>query len=465
MTQTTAEPSPFDRVPPSDDASEKALIGALLLDWTRIDEATDLVAAKDFYDPAHEIIFRHIQQIASEGRPVDVAILQASLKKKEEWDEIGGAPTLAKLAQSVPHAGNCEYYAKAVAEKSVLRSCIAAGQDILAESLRADADADDTLAKAESAVFAISEGRTHKQDPQSLQDALISAMTEIDRRKGHGRQPGSVDTGFKVLDDIMCGLRPGHFIVLAARPSMGKSALALNIAESVVIEEGKKALFISLEMRTMALVERLLLGRAGVNSHHARSGQIDAEERGRITSTAGEICDAQLYIEDDHSLTMSRMASLARRWKRKKGLDLLVIDYLQLIQADDPRLPRQEQVATIARSLKHLARQLDIPVLCLAQLNRGSESAADRRPTLANLRESGAIEQDADVVWLLHRAEYYKATPDNKGIADVIVAKQREGPTGEIQLHWSAELTRFGNLVDTVTGREQAGDDQSDLFT
>jgi replicative DNA helicase len=308
------------------------------------------------------------------------------------------------------------------------------------------------LNQAEEKVFAIRESR-HPSNLKSLDQALEEAITRLEAKAKGEFLVGAVDSGFKELDNLLGGLHGSELIIIAARPSMGKTAFALNIAEHVSIEIKRPVLFISLEMAAIELTERMLCSLARVNGHRLRNGTLRTEDRKRLITKAGQINSAKLFIDDSHSQSISEIAATARRIKRKVGdLGLIVIDYLQLIEPDNSQDPRQEQVAKIARRLKGLAKELKVPVVCLAQLNRQAEDSRDHRPKLSHLRESGAIEQDADVVMFVHRKDYYKAgdetDQENEGKAQIIVAKQRNGPIGDVDLAWQKEFTRFANLAE-----------------
>jgi replicative DNA helicase len=333
----------------------------------------------------------------------------------------------------------------------VLRSLIHAGTDIILESYEPGVEAREMLARAEERVFRILDTKGDTQ-VRPVRDVLHESLARIDARMQRQHAYGGLETGFLDYDDLTGGLHASELVILAARPSMGKTALALNIAEHIAIDErgpGQAVLLVSLEMSALELGDRLLCSRARVNSHRLRNGQLNAEDSRRLIQTAADVSRAPLFIDDSPSRNMTEIAATARRLKRQKSLDLIVIDYLQLVEPDNPRDPRQEQVARISRRLKGLARELNVPVLCLAQLNRQVEATRESRPQLSHLRESGAIEQDADVVVFVHREEFYETNKEErdrvKGQADLMIRKQRNGPTGDIKLTWLHEFTRFEN--------------------
>jgi replicative DNA helicase len=389
--------------------------------------------------------------LVEEGRQIDPTLLIQQLKDAGEYELIGGAAYLLELGQQVSTAAHAEHYARIVRDKAVLRSLIHAGTDIVHEAYEPGVDARSMLARAEERVFRILDTKGDTQ-VRSLRDVLHESLARIDARLQHRHAYGGIETGLIDYDDLTGGLHNSELAILAARPSMGKTALALNIVEHIANDErgpGKPVLVVSLEMSSLELGDRLLCARSRVNSHRLRNGTITAEESRKLVQTAAEVSRAPLFIDDSPSRNMTEIAATARRLKRQEKLALVVIDYLQLVEPDNPRDPRQEQVARISRRLKGLARELDVPVLCLAQLNRQVEATRDNRPQLSHLRESGAIEQDADVVMFVHREEFYQSTDEDrervKGQADLLIRKQRNGPTGDVKLTWLHEFTRFEN--------------------
>lgn len=441
-----AGPEFFDRQPPHSLDAERAVLGSILLLPEVCDEVSLLVRPRDFYDPAHERIYAHLLALHDGRQRVDHTLLIERLKSAGEYESMGGAAYIAEIAQAVPTAANAQYYAQIVRDRALVRSLIRASTDILRDAYDQTTDPRDMLARAESKLFSILE-RTGRSDTSTIADVVNQSLLRLDARMKHEHALGGIETGFIDFDDLTGGLHESELIILAARPSMGKTALALNIAEHVSMRLRRATLVISLEMSSVELGDRLLCSTARVNGHRLRNGQITNEERARLVETAADISQAPLYVDDSPVRSVTEIAATARRMKRKENLGLLVIDYLQLIEPDNPRDPRQEQVAKMTRRLKGLARELNIPVLCLAQLNRQAEMARDNKPRLSHLRESGAIEQDADVVMFVHREEYYQTSEDErervKGEAEIIVAKQRNGPTGEAKLTWRHEFTRF----------------------
>ncbi|MBX3424846.1 MAG: replicative DNA helicase [Pirellulales bacterium] len=448
--QTTGgdEPSIHRQLPHALE-SERAVLGSILLLPEVFDEVALVMHAHDFYDDANRTIFEHLLEMHNGGEQIDLMLLVERLRKAGVYEAIGGAAYLAELGKQVPTAAHAEYYAKIVADKSILRSLILAGTDIANDAYNSTAETRDVLAKAEERVFGILDQRGGGQ-LATISDVLQESLDRIAARMDQQHAFGGLETGFDDYDQMTGGLQKSELIILAARPSMGKTALAMNMAEHVVLQLRQPVLFVSLEMAAIELGDRLLCSVAGVNGHRLRNGTITQEERRKLVEAAGELSQAPLHIDDSPSRTMTEIAAQARRLKKREGLSLIVIDYLQLIEPDNARDPRQEQVSKIARRLKGLARELDVPVLCLAQLNRQVEASRDNKPQLSHLRESGAIEQDADVVMFVHREEYYQSNEEDRervrGEADLLVRKQRNGPTGDVKLTWIHELTRFRNF-------------------
>jgi replicative DNA helicase len=446
----SARPVLEGRERPINADAEKGVLGSILMKPDVCDDVALVVRPDDFADEAHQILYRHLIDLHDNGKRIDTTIVLERLRAQGDADRIGGAAFLAEVLEAVPHAAHAVHYAQIVRDKSLLRSLIDAGTDILRDAYDEIDEPRQLLARAEEKIFAILERRA-AADAKPIAAVLEEAMVRMDARMKHEHTIGGVETGFTQLDTLCGGLHNSELVILAARPSMGKTAFAMNIAEHVAFVVKQPVLFVSLEMACVELVDRLLCSAAQVNGHRLRNGTISKEDRRRLVEKMDEISQAQLFIDDTPGRTLTEIAAVARRLKRKEqGLSLIVIDYLQLIEPDNPRDPRQEQVARIARRLKMMARELEVPVLCLAQLNRQAEASRDNRPRLNHLRESGAIEQDADVVMFVHREEYYLASAEEKeqvkGQAEIIVAKQRNGPTDDVKLLWQQDYTRFVNL-------------------
>jgi replicative DNA helicase len=434
---------------PTNADAERAVLGSILIKPDVCDDVALVVRPDDFFDEAHQILYRHLLELHDGGKRIDTTIVLERLRTQGDLERIGGPPLLADVLEAVPHAAHATHYAQIVRDKALLRNLIDAGTDILRDAYDSVDEPRQLLARAEEKIFAILERRS-SADAQPIAAVLEDVMVRMDARMKHEHAIGGVETGFTDLDTLCGGLHNSELIILAARPSMGKTAFAMNIAEHVSIGLRQPVLFVSLEMACLELADRLLCSAAQVNGHRLRNGTISQEDRRRLVQKSAEIGTAPLFIDDTPGRTLTEIAAVARRLKRKQALSLVVIDYLQLIEPDNPRDPRQEQVARIARRLKMMSRELDIPVLCLAQLNRQAEASRDNRPRLNHLRESGAIEQDADVVMFVHREEYYQTNDEDKervkGQAEIIVAKQRNGPTDDIKLLWQQDYTRFVNL-------------------
>jgi replicative DNA helicase len=438
---------------PYDLTAEKAVLGCVILNSEVINELSLILRADDFYDDAHRILYEAMVDLFNSGKKVDVALLVNQLKSTGQFELVGGAAYLAELAHAVPNAAHSVYYGEIIQSKAVVRRVIEATTEILEEAYDESIDAQKLIARAEEKIFQIQDEKTGSQ-ARMVSDILTESLQRIDLRMQGQQLASGVMTHFSDFDTMTGGLHNGELIILAARPSMGKTAFAMNIAEQVAMRERAPTLFVSLEMNSIELVDRLLCSVAKVNGSRMRVGTITHEEQQRLLKHAGEISTSPLYIDDTPSRTVSEIAAVARRitqQETKKGnrpLGLIVIDYLQLIEPDNSKDPRQEQVAKIARRLKMLAREQSVPVLCLSQLNRQAEDSKDHRPRLSHLRESGAIEQDADVVMFVHREEYYRKPEEAAevaGQAQIIIAKQRNGPIGDVDLVWEKNYTRFLN--------------------
>lgn len=434
------------REPPFDFEAEKGVLGSIMLNPDVCDEIAMILRAPDFYDDANRKLFEHMQGMHDEGRKIDVTLLVDRLKSASDLEAVGGMSYLAEVAQSVPNHAHAIYYANIIREKATYRSLIEASAEILQDAYQESDAAKDVLSRAEQKIFSILDNRSGAS-VANFRDVLHEAMDRIDARMRGEHTEGGVETGFAELDSMTGGFHNSELLILAARPSMGKTAFALNIAEHVSVNDQNPTLFVSLEMSAIELADRMLCCAARVNGHRLRNGTISNEDRRRLVEKAAEMSQAPFFVDDSPSRTVTEIAAAARRIRRRHGrLGLICIDYLQLIEPDSSSDPRQEQVAKIARRLKGLARELEVPVLCLAQVNRQAEDSKEHRPRLSHLRESGAIEQDADVVMFVHREEYYRRGEEQAqfaGQAEIIIAKQRNGPVGTVELVWHKDFTRF----------------------
>jgi replicative DNA helicase len=435
-----------DRLPPQSREAERCVLGSMLRDNGVIGDVLQIIREENFYADAHQKILNAIVTLYDRGQPVDMVLLAELLKERGQIEDVGGYAYLAELWDAAPTAANAEYYARIVREKAVVRHLIHASTEILRDSYDQVMPADELLEAAERKILDIAQmgitGQTY-----TLSQAVTEAYDRIDTRQQRDQfSISGLSTGFVDLNDKTAGLQNSELIIIAARPSVGKTAFALNVTRNIVIEENHPVFFVSLEQSRIELAERLLCCHARVDSHRLRKGHLSAEDMQKLIEAGGILRNAKLFIDDTPGQGMLRIAANARRLKLRHGIRLVVIDYLQLIEPDNRKDSRQEQVANISRRLKFLARELQIPVVALAQVNRSSEDRQDHRPRLADLRESGSIEQDADTVMLLHRPELYEPG-QHEGVLEVIIAKQRNGPTGEITLTYLKQFMRFENFA------------------
>ena len=456
----------FDRRLPQSVEAERAVLGSILLLPEVFDEVALILRAEDFYDNANRQIFEQLLAMHDGGQRIDLMLLVERFKKADIYEAIGGAAYLAEIGRQVPTAAHAEYYAKIVADKALLRALINVGMEIQTTAYDPTSDTREMLGKAEEKVFSILENRGTGH-VTIISDVVQQSLTRLDSRMEHESAFGGVETGFIDFDQMTGGLQKSELIILAARPSMGKTALAMNMAEHAALT-GVATLFVSLEMAAIELGDRLLCSLARVNGNRLRNGTVSHEERRKLINAAAQISQSPLFIDDSPSRTMTEIAANARRLKRSHDLGLIVIDYLQLIDPDNSRDPRQEQVSKISRRLKGLAREMQVPVLCLGQLNRQVESSSSNKPQLSHLRESGAIEQDADIVMFVHREEYYMSNEEDReqvrGQADLLIRKNRSGPVGEVKLTWSHEFTRFENFAAAAYAEFESYGPPTDSF-
>jgi len=433
----------YDRTPPQDLDAEMSVLGGMLLSKDAIADVVSIVAATDFYKPAHELIYNAILELFGRGHPADLLTVADALTKKGELTRIGGASYLADLLAGVPTAANAGYYARIVHERAQLRKLIDAGTRIVQLGYaEGGGEATDLINLAQAEMYAVTDKRTG-EDYRAVGDILEETLQLLE--ESHGEGMTGIPTGFRDLDLLTNGLQPGQMIVIAARPGLGKSTLALDFARAASIKNAKTAAFFSLEMNRVEILQRLLSAESQVFLEKMRNGNLQQVDWDHITSVEGRIKDAPLYIDDSPNLTMMEIRAKARRIKQQHGLDMVIIDYLQLMTSGKSRIEsRQQEVSEFSRALKLLAKELDIPVIALSQLNRGPEQRTDKRPQLADLRESGSIEQDADVVILLHR-DYNDE--ERAGEADLIVAKHRNGRTDTIPVLFRGHIARFDDIT------------------
>lgn len=440
-------PNGTERLPPHSPEAERGVIGAMLRDNGVIGDVVQILRAEHLYVFCNRKIYEAITTLFVErGHPADLVTLAEYLKGQQLIEEIGGYPYLTELWEAAPSPANAEYYAKIVREKSIVRNLIHACTDIQRDAQDQVQPADELLGSAESRILEIAEMGLTGQTV-TLKEALKEAYDRIDSRSGKSEMSLSgIPTGYIDLDNLTAGFQNSELVILAARPSVGKTSFALNIIRHVIIEEQQPVFFVSLEQSRIELAERLLCCQARVNSHLLRKGHLGHDDMAKLISAGSQLQMCKLFMDDSPGQNMLRIAANARRLKIQHGIKLVVIDYLQLIDPDNRRDSRQEQVSAISRRLKFLARELDVPVIALAQVNRSSEDRQDHRPRLSDLRESGAIEQDADTVMLLHRPELHEPG-QHEGIVEVLVAKQRNGPTGDVTLTYLKQFMRFENFA------------------
>jgi len=434
-----------DALPHSVDA-EQSVLGAVLLDNRQFDRAQELLTPGSFYSTRHQKIFSALEVMIDVGTALDVVTLKQELANRGELEACGGPAYLALLLEGVPRSANVEHYAKIVREKEIQRELIRASQTILSQAMSPEGSTDQLLDDAEKAIFRVAEHRLGGGFI-ALRVAAEEALTAIEELTRREELVTGVPTGFPELDEYLAGLQNSDLIILAARPSMGKTALALNMASHCALHHGRTVGIFSLEMSHQQLFLRLLCSEGQIDAHRLRTGRIGKEEWQSITQVFGRLSDAPIYIDDTPGIGVLEMRAKARRLKRERGLDLLVVDYLQLMRGRGRYDSRQQEISDISRSLKELAKELHIPVVALSQLSRAPEQrGGDHRPQLSDLRESGAIEQDADVVLFLFREELYKKDdPELAGKADLIIGKQRNGPIATIHLNFIRKYTRFAN--------------------
>jgi replicative DNA helicase len=433
-----------DRLPPHNLEAEQSVIGSLLIDRDAIIRVAAMLKADDFYHGANGVIYQAILDLYNRREPTDFVTLSDELQRRERLDSIGGVAYLSSLLNVVPTAVHVEYYGKIVERTATLRRLIDAGAQIVSIGYRDGIDVEDALDSSERAIFDVSQRRTTR-DFQSIADVLERFFDQIDYMQQNRGSLVGVPTGFSDLDKLTGGLQKSDLIIIGARPSIGKTAFALGIAYGAGVLHGKTVGIFSLEMSAEQLVQRLLSTETGVDSHRLRLGQIDDHEWDRISRAFGRLAEAQIFIDDSAGLSVMELRSKCRRLQAERGLDLLVIDYLQLMSGRRSE-NRVQEISEISRGLKGIARELNIPVIALSQLSRQIESRSDHHPLLSDLRESGSIEQDADIVMFIYRDEVYDPNSEQKGIAEISIAKHRNGPVGTVNLRFFQKTARFADL-------------------
>ncbi len=440
--------TPERTLPHSLDA-EKSVLGAVLISNDAFNHAAELIDSHDFFRDAHRRIFDKMVALSLRGVAIDFITLKDELAKAGELDEVGGPAYIASLADGVPRSTNVEYYARIVKEKATLRNLIHSANKILVEAYQAEQEPDLLLDEAERAIFAIAEDRI-RAGFVPLRDLVQSSFTTIEKLQQTKGAVTGVPSGFADLDEMTTGFQPGDLVVVAARPSMGKTSLVLNMAQHVGTSTDMTVGFFSLEMSKEQLFMRMLTSEARIDAHRFRTGMLTEKDYGKLSHALGTLAEARVFIDDSASIGVLEMRAKARRLKAEHGLHLLVIDYLQLMQGRGRFESRQQEVSAISRSLKGLAKELGVPIIALSQLSRAPEGRTDHRPQLSDLRESGAIEQDADLVMFIYRPEVYEkdeTKPEDQGVAEIIVGKQRNGPIGSVRLSFLNQYTRFENYA------------------
>jgi replicative DNA helicase len=425
--------------------AEQSVLGAMMISKDAIADVVEVLRGVDFYRPAHEQIYDAILDLYGRGEPVDAVTVSDELGKRGELMRIGGGPYLLDLLQSVPVAANASFYAEIVREKAILRRLVDASIRIGQMSYAAEGDVPDIVDRAQAEVYGVTDRRA-SEDYKSLAELMQTTLDEIEAIGSRGDRLAGVPTGFAELDGLTNGLHPGQMIIVAARPGCGKSTLALDLARSASIRHGLGSVIFSLEMSQIEITMRLLSAEASVPLNHIRNGKMNDDDWSRLATKMGQVSEAPLYIDDSPNLTMMEIRAKARRLKQRHDLKLVVIDYIQLMTSGKKVESRQLEVSEFSRQLKLLAKELQVPVVALSQLNRGPEQRTDKKPMLSDLRESGSLEQDADMVILLHRPDLYDRDSERAGEADFLVAKHRNGPTNDLTVAFQGHYSRFTDM-------------------
>lgn len=434
---------------PSSIEAERAVLGGILLKPDSFGDIIETIGAGEFYKVAHRIIFEAMMEIYGRGDSIDPVVLIDQLRRTNKFDEIGGEAILYDIIDEVPTAANILSYAKIIKEKATLRRLGDIGTKIVEMAYEGYEDADSLLDRAEGMIFKIAESKESKDiiSLKAVMSAEFERLEQVFQNKG---ATTGISSGFKSFDEMTSGFHPSDLVIIAARPSMGKTAFALNLALNAAMKDDKGVLIFSLEMSSSQLLQRLLAIEAGIGLQKIRNGFLSDEDWGRLGIASGRLANSEINIADLPNVTVLEIRAIARRLKAAGKLDMIFIDYLQLIKGHGKGDNRQQEISDISRSLKGIARELDIPIIALSQLSRAPEQRADRRPMLSDLRESGAIEQDADMVTFLYRDDYYNEESEQKGITEIIIGKQRNGPVGTVNLRFFHEVTKFGDFTTKV---------------
>lgn len=435
------------KIPPNDVEAEQAVIGSMLTDRDAVISAIEVLKEEDFYREDNKTIYEAILNLYNRSEPIDIITLKAELTSMGMFDKIGGLEYIVGLPEKVPTTANVEKYISIVKEKSELRRLIKAANEIIEQGYDPTENIDDIMNSAEKKIFNIMQDKDQKSY-SPIKDVLIDAFTELEQLYNQKQHITGVPTGFIDLDYKTAGLHNSDLILIAARPAMGKSAFALNIATNAALKAKVPAVLFSLEMSKEQMVNRILCSEAMVDSNKVRTGKIDDDDWIKLADTMGDLSEAPIYIDDTPGISINEIRAKCRKLKLEKNIGLVVIDYLQLVQGSSKRAQgsREQEISEISRSLKILAKEINVPVIALSQLSRAPEQRPDHRPMLSDLRESGAIEQDADIVMFLYRDDYYNEDSEDKGLVEVIVAKHRAGSTGTVKLVWLGNYTKFANM-------------------
>ena len=434
------------RVPPQNLEAEQSVLGAILLDNSALNRSMEIISEDDFYRTANQVVYRSMVALSERNQPVDQITLTDYLRGTAELEQVGGASYIAELVQMVPSAANIRYHCQIVRDKSLLRGLVRTATDVVMKGYEGTTQTDELLEYAEREIFRLAQG--HLGGAFAPVHSILQESIEIvDRLYSRQEKITGVPTGFTDLDNLLAGLQASDLIIVAGRPSMGKTSLALGIAEQAALHANAVVGIFSLEMSRAQLVLRMLSSQAHLDSHAVRTGQLKGPDWEALTGAASQLQDAKIFIDDSGNLSVQQMRGKARRLKAEHGLDLLIVDYLQLMEGRSTAESRQQEISDISRALKGLAKELDIPVVALSQLSRAVENRKPPIPVLADLRESGAIEQDADVVMFIYREEVYDPDTDEKGIAKIFVRKHRNGPIGEVPLQFHDSYAKFNNLT------------------
>ncbi|NTV88897.1 MAG: replicative DNA helicase [Clostridiales bacterium] len=439
--------SGIGRIPPHSLEAEQAALGCMLLDSEVIPTVTELIKGEDFYRDSHREIFEAIIDLEENALPIDLITVAEKLQLRGSLDAVGGLEYLTGLTSAVPSTANARHYTKIVEEKALLRKLIRVSSEIVNMGYEANEEAEYVMDRAEKAIYDIMEKRSTRGFTH-IKDVLLETFSKLEELYNSKGYITGIPTGFTDLDFKMAGLQNSDLILIAARPGMGKTAMALNIAQYAAVHGKVPVAIFNLEMSKDQVVNRMLSSEVMVDSHKMRTGKLEDEDWQKIATALGPLSDAPIYIDDTASISVMDIRSKCRKLKLEKNLGLVVIDYLQLMQGRGNNTNRQQEVSDISRALKILAKEINVPIICMSQLSRGPEQRTDHRPMLSDLRESGAIEQDADIVMFLYRDDYYNPDTEKKNVAEVIVAKHRSGSTGTIELRWFGEYTKFANLAN-----------------